>query len=47
MTGVGKSRLAQECLAAARSRGFLPLIGAGGALQQDLSYAPLVRRYAH
>lgn len=40
--GVGKSRLAQECLAVARGRGFLPLIGIGGALQQDLTYAPLV-----
>ncbi|MDQ4020156.1 MAG: AAA family ATPase [Actinomycetota bacterium] len=40
--GIGKSRLAQECVAVARGRGFLPLLGAGGALQQDLSYAPLV-----
>ncbi len=40
--GVGKSRLAQECVAAARGRGFLPLHGVGGALQQDLPYAPLV-----
>lgn len=40
--GVGKSRLAQECLAVARGRGFLPLLGVGSALQQDLSYAPLV-----
>lgn len=40
--GMGKSRLAQECLAAARDRGFLPLAGVGGALQQDLPYAPLV-----
>ena len=40
--GVGKSRLAQECMAVARDRGFLPLAGAGGALQQDLAYAPLV-----
>jgi DNA-binding CsgD family transcriptional regulator len=40
--GVGKSRLAQECLAEARGRGFLPLAGSGGALQQDLAYAPLV-----
>ncbi|MDQ4009442.1 MAG: AAA family ATPase [Actinomycetota bacterium] len=40
--GVGKSRLAQECLAAARGRGFLQLQGFGGALQRDLAYAPLV-----
>ncbi|MBO0874888.1 MAG: AAA family ATPase, partial [Pseudonocardia sp.] len=40
--GVGKSRLAQECLSAAQGRGFLPLVGVSGALQQDLSYAPLV-----
>ncbi|MDQ4103261.1 MAG: AAA family ATPase [Actinomycetota bacterium] len=40
--GVGKSRLAQECLAAARGRGFLPLQGFGGVLQQDVTYAPLV-----
>ncbi|MGH3994182.1 MAG: AAA family ATPase, partial [Pseudonocardiaceae bacterium] len=40
--GVGKSRLAQECLAAARSRGFLTLQGVGGALQRDVTYAPLV-----
>jgi predicted ATPase len=42
LAGVGKSRLAQECLAVARGRGFLPLVGVSGALQQDLSYAPLV-----
>jgi predicted ATPase len=40
--GVGKSRLAQECLAVARGRGFLPLLGVCGELAQDLSYAPLV-----
>ncbi len=40
--GVGKSRLAQECLAAARSCGFLTLQGVGGALQRDVTYAPLV-----
>ncbi|MBO0851770.1 MAG: ATP-binding protein, partial [Pseudonocardia sp.] len=40
--GVGKSRLAQGCLSAAHGRGFLPLVGVSGALQQDLSYAPLV-----
>lgn len=40
--GIGKSRIAQECLAASLDRGFLPLSGAAGALQQDLSYAPLV-----
>jgi DNA-binding CsgD family transcriptional regulator/tetratricopeptide (TPR) repeat protein len=40
--GVGKSRLAQECLAAACGRGFLPLRGICGALQRDLTYAPLV-----
>lgn len=34
--GVGKSRLAEECLAIARGGGCLVLRGAGGALQQDL-----------
>ena len=40
--GVGKSRLAEECLVFARDSGFLVLRGAGGALQRDLTYAPLV-----
>jgi len=41
--GIGKSRLARECLALARSRGFSALIGAAGRFQTDLSYAPLMQ----
>jgi predicted ATPase len=40
--GVGKSRLAEECLTFARNSGLLVLRGAGGTLQRDLAYAPLV-----
>jgi AAA ATPase domain len=42
-SGLGKSRLAQECGAMARARGFLVLSGAGGRYEHDLSYAPLVQ----
>jgi DNA-binding CsgD family transcriptional regulator len=41
-TGMGKSRLASECLAVAAQRGFLNLSGNACPYQGDLSYAPLV-----
>ena len=41
--GIGKSRVASEGLALARTHGFTTLRAAAGALEQDLSYAPVVQ----
>jgi predicted ATPase len=40
--GVGKSRLAEECLSSAAERGFLVLRGGGCSYQRELSYATIV-----
>lgn len=39
--GIGKTRLLQECLAAARSSGFVTFTGGGRELGQDLPLVPL------
>ena len=43
--GVGKTRLAEEALRAARGRGFLVLAGRSHSLERDLAYTPLLAAF--